>query len=120
MLPKSADGYSRLSKELQVGALILGAIAGAICFARHLNAHVDLLDSRLDAIIEQSNAEFQASQDAMREGESRPPESDQERETREWAEKCDRELEQEQRERQDRWDSGDYSPSGASYDHDKD
>lgn len=106
MLPKSQDGYSRLSKELQVGALILGAIAGAIIFARHLNAHVDLLDSRLDAIIEQSNAAYQAEQDAMREGESRPPESDQERETREWAEKCDRELTQEQEAKQETWDNG--------------
>ena len=108
MIPKSQDGYSRMSKELQVGALIAGATAALIFLAIKLHGHVDLIDPGVDHIVLEAQMERQAEIDRAFQDQATwcRYESDFEREHREWNEQKDREVEQDRQERNEAYDRG--------------
>lgn len=121
MLPKCADGYSRMSKELQVWSLAAGAAATLIFIAMKLEAHVDLIEPGIHHIIQEEIDRRNAEMDYERYDQAyfARVESDHQREYREFCEQKDREFHEWYEHRYDNpcaWDN----PSGASYDHDRD
>lgn len=106
MIPKSADAYSRLSKELQIAALICGALAGAIVYCAKVYGHVDLIDPNLHEYEMQLEQERRANEAIYSQAYSCPEENEVQKEQRDFDKRWNEEFEREQREKQDRWDSG--------------